>query len=716
MNKQQQQQPTAPTAKKLDVLASLQLPILQYHDFITTDEKLGKGMYSEIWKYTRKSDQVQVAIKIFHDKNMQLISEGIIRELTYLNACRGQPHFIQCLGIIVNTEKTLISQYGTIMIVMELAQGDIQSFSIEQRLTEETISILVGQVAMGLHYLHELGICHKDLKAENILVMEDQTVKLSDFNLSQHVMDNILSGNSVDCDYDIVSLHYRPIDIIIAPFMLKHWPITRAIDMWCLGILLLDLFCGRAFYNLSFTIFRDPLKFWSQEMDLTEFLSINEVTSSFPIDIKAKTSTSKSTSVQKYSLRMYFEKLANRPFSNHLWNLISRLLSPFPERRPTIHQALAHPFLITKETKLRLRNPLSQLTSILTLDCFLNEDSTAVSHNDNICRYHWTMMLDYIMREHLLYKIPVHAFPLICLLTKLYLIRHPMVQKNGHITRRTIENVSIYRYCAVAQAAMILTSLHHFHRKNDKTIDSILVNINREHSAQSNEREQKAQELKISVNQLDRDEYPDPVSTVEFADILHQMYFCLGQVLRIQPYPLQWEESESISKFHRMCFVEINFPMSRQINKQAMINDMQSGDYSMVYNQGHGVPFPELFNDEIQRSVINPMEQWISNKSNEPQFKTTIQDKEERHSPLSSPSLEEWSISTMQTLQCSSLSPSSSQSENQPNIQTKTKTKQYSILITSKKKQKLTPKTIQTQTRDNPDSCQKINSDIIEVT
>jgi serine/threonine protein kinase len=42
----------------------------------------------------------------------------------------------------------------------------------------------IGQAARGLHYAHEAGFVHRDIKPDNLLILEDGTVKLLDFGLA----------------------------------------------------------------------------------------------------------------------------------------------------------------------------------------------------------------------------------------------------------------------------------------------------------------------------------------------------------------------------------------------------------------------------------------------------------------------------------------------------------------------------------------------------
>ena len=48
----------------------------------------------------------------------------------------------------------------------------------------QKLDILV-QLCTGLHYAHEQGIVHRDVKPGNIWLMEDGTVKLLDFGIAK---------------------------------------------------------------------------------------------------------------------------------------------------------------------------------------------------------------------------------------------------------------------------------------------------------------------------------------------------------------------------------------------------------------------------------------------------------------------------------------------------------------------------------------------------
>ena len=71
---------------------------------------------------------------------------------------------------------------------MEYAtNGELFEYIVEREtgmLPESEASSIFMQLLSGVEYLHHNGICHRDLKLENILLDKDNNVKIADFGLS----------------------------------------------------------------------------------------------------------------------------------------------------------------------------------------------------------------------------------------------------------------------------------------------------------------------------------------------------------------------------------------------------------------------------------------------------------------------------------------------------------------------------------------------------
>ncbi|KFP81098.1 putative serine/threonine-protein kinase SgK494, partial [Apaloderma vittatum] len=55
------------------------------------------------------------------------------------------------------------------------------------RFAETTVRLFAAELVLVLVYLHDLGIMHRDVKMENILLDERGHLKLTDFGLSRHL-------------------------------------------------------------------------------------------------------------------------------------------------------------------------------------------------------------------------------------------------------------------------------------------------------------------------------------------------------------------------------------------------------------------------------------------------------------------------------------------------------------------------------------------------
>lgn len=93
-----------------------------------------------------------------------------------------------------------------------------------KRFEEEAVKFYVAQLALGLGYLHEKGLVHRDLKLENILLDKDGYIKLCDFGLAK------LLGCSDDITYT-----YCGTTEYLAPEILYKTGHGFAVDWWTLG-------------------------------------------------------------------------------------------------------------------------------------------------------------------------------------------------------------------------------------------------------------------------------------------------------------------------------------------------------------------------------------------------------------------------------------------------------------------------------------------------
>ncbi len=95
---------------------------------------------------------------------------------------------------------------------------------------------LVVQVLDALGAAHAAGIIHRDVKPQNVIVMQNGKVKLMDFGIAREVDANTVTftGSTV-----LGSVHY------LSPEQAKGLPVTECSDLYSTGIMLYEMLTGR---------------------------------------------------------------------------------------------------------------------------------------------------------------------------------------------------------------------------------------------------------------------------------------------------------------------------------------------------------------------------------------------------------------------------------------------------------------------------------------
>ena len=126
---------------------------------------------------------------------------------------------------------------GKYFIVMEYVNGKTLKSLIKKRgslnLTE-SIDIMM-QLASGIACAHDSYIIHRDIKPQNVMILEDGRVKITDFGIAMALNNNELTQtNSV-----MGSVHYLP------PEQANGNGSTIKSDIYSLGILMFELLTGK---------------------------------------------------------------------------------------------------------------------------------------------------------------------------------------------------------------------------------------------------------------------------------------------------------------------------------------------------------------------------------------------------------------------------------------------------------------------------------------
>jgi len=145
-------------------------------------EELGKGGMGKVYRVEDKKVKEEVALKLIKPEiaSDQAMIERfrnelkLARKITHKNVCRMHDF---------HEEK------GIPFITMEYVKGeDLKSFIRRKgKLSEEETIAIAKQVCEGLVEAHELGVIHRDLKPQNIMIDKEGDAKILDYGIARSV-------------------------------------------------------------------------------------------------------------------------------------------------------------------------------------------------------------------------------------------------------------------------------------------------------------------------------------------------------------------------------------------------------------------------------------------------------------------------------------------------------------------------------------------------
>jgi len=128
-----------------------------------------------------------------------------------------------------------------IWVVMEFCGGGslleiIELFDEGIRLTESHIAFVCRETLKGLEYIHKTNRLHRDIKSNNILLGNDGSIKITDFGFAAQLNDNQQRNTVLGTAY------------WMAPEVIKGYDYGPKIDVWSLGIMIMEMAEGEPPY------------------------------------------------------------------------------------------------------------------------------------------------------------------------------------------------------------------------------------------------------------------------------------------------------------------------------------------------------------------------------------------------------------------------------------------------------------------------------------
>eukprot|EP00746_Dinoflagellata_sp_MGD_P087528 gnl/MRDRNA2_/MRDRNA2_34711_c0_seq1.p1 gnl/MRDRNA2_/MRDRNA2_34711_c0~~gnl/MRDRNA2_/MRDRNA2_34711_c0_seq1.p1 ORF type:complete len:443 (-),score=56.70 gnl/MRDRNA2_/MRDRNA2_34711_c0_seq1:63-1391(-) len=193
---------------------------------------LGEGAFGKVKHGTHILTGEKVAVKILKKAEVK-DEEAVNREIQIFKLLR-HPHIIQLFEVIDTPDR--------LYFIMERASGGELCHYIlaHGRLAENTACRLFQQILAGVEEMHRAGVVHRDLHWSNILLDENQNIKIVDFGQSNTFQDQQLLKTACGKSY------WAPPEMIVT----NLWELIRKqyspspCDVWSCGVILFTMICG----------------------------------------------------------------------------------------------------------------------------------------------------------------------------------------------------------------------------------------------------------------------------------------------------------------------------------------------------------------------------------------------------------------------------------------------------------------------------------------
>jgi len=266
-----------------------------------------------------------VAIKkIFDVLEMDNIDAmRILREVKILRHLNGHPYIVSLEKVIPALNQASGSLINEVYLLCGYVPYDLARLIRSGKLKNGSVPKLTRGILRGLKHIHDSGIMHRDMKPRNILVDENDHVRIADFGLAIG-----MAAEPTNLINYVVTRWYRAPELL-----LNNQEYDNKIDLWSLGCILGEMLAKKPLFRGG-----------NAKEQLRLILSV-----------LGKPTEEDTTFVQKAAYRkllLNMREQERKEFSTLLptasmeaIDLLKRFLQFHPDKRLSVDTALTHPFL-----------------------------------------------------------------------------------------------------------------------------------------------------------------------------------------------------------------------------------------------------------------------------------------------------------------------------------------------------------------------------------
>jgi len=200
-------------------------------EFYALGKLLGRGAFGKVNVGVHKLTEELTAVKMCERKRIAEAQgrKCLMQEVAILTRLNGHPNIIQLFEVIETASH--------VVLVLEFASGgDLLRYVRQRRRLDEVCARdFFKQLLDGISHIHGMGIVHRDIKLENLLLDSFGCLKIADLGVA--VVLNPQGRRLTE--------HCGTPSYIAPEILLEAGYDGQPVDLWSAGVVLYAMLCGR---------------------------------------------------------------------------------------------------------------------------------------------------------------------------------------------------------------------------------------------------------------------------------------------------------------------------------------------------------------------------------------------------------------------------------------------------------------------------------------